>query len=93
MKVDNKQIAQAVFFKLYYSGNKIAAARLAAGIFNERPITLNLGDIDHAIESELDKFGCNFIYSGSGNTATFNMNGQTEIDSKKWEIMCDEIYN
>jgi len=92
MKVDNKQIAKAVFFKLYNSDNYRAAARVAFGIF-QNTLTLGLGEYDHLIEWELENFGCSFVIGRGGSTASFNMSGQTEIDSKKWEIMCDEIYN
>ena len=92
MKVDNREIARAVFFKLYHAHKDRAAARLAAGIFNGS-ITLGLGDTDSIVESELEAFGCRFSCGRNGNTASFFMSGQTEMDADSWNRMRKEIYD
>jgi hypothetical protein len=97
MKADNGQIARAVFFKLYHAGRdktacNQAALRLAAGILSGS-LTLGLGDIDHIIETELEKFGCRFLIGRGGNSASFNLNGQTGIEDEKWRTMLREIYD
>ena len=91
MKVDNSHIAEAVFFKIYHSGNKIAAARLASGIF-QSGISLGLDDTDSLILSELEQFDCNYILTRKG-FANFSMCGKTEIDAEKWHTLCREIYD
>jgi hypothetical protein len=97
MKVDNTQIARAVFFKLYHADRDktaydMAALRLAAAMLNGS-LTLGLGDTDYIIETELEKFGCCFLIGRSGNSASFNLNGQTEIEAGKWRTMTKEIYD
>jgi hypothetical protein len=97
MKVDNQDIARAVFFKLYHSDNdktacNVAALRLASAIFQGR-LLLGLGDIDWILETELEKFDCQFLIGRRGNTASFNLNGQTKIDAKKWDKLTKEIYD
>jgi len=95
MKVHNKNIARAVFLKIYYSKEnketcQKAALRLASGIFRGE-IRLGLGDVDWMIDSELYKFGCHFDISRDGDIASFDMNGQTNIHAKKWKKMTEDI--
>ena len=94
MKVDNIEIAKAVFFKLYYDANNYkAAARLASAIFQHSSILLNLGEIDCLIERELEHFGCKFSIKRGGDFVSFDLTGKTEIDPDKWQKLCQEIYN
>ncbi len=95
IKVDNKQIAKALFFKFYHSkeNRDKEALKLASALLQCNSITLNLGDIDYTIETEFEKFGCKLLIGHNGNTATFNLNGKTEIEPEKWQKMCNEIYN
>ena len=92
MKVDNKQIARAVFFKLRSEGNDAAALRLVSAMFQYSTITLNISDIDCLIESELERFGCKFSLRRNGDFALFSFHGQTEIEPEKWQKLCKEIY-
>jgi len=95
IKVDNKQIAKALFYKFYYSkeNRDKEALRLAKALLESTTMTFHLGDVDYNIETELEKFDCKLSIGHNGNTATFNLNGKTEIEAEKWKKMCDEIYN
>jgi len=93
MLVDNKQIAKAVFFKLYYCQQFFAASRLAAALFQYSTITLTHSDTDCLIESELKYFGCRLAIICDGDVATFNFQGKTEIDTDVWRRKIQEIYN
>ena len=95
LKVENKEIANAVFYKLYFEGEYCAAARVAKVLLGHSGTSISLGldDDDHAIEVELEKFGCRLGLSASGNTATFSLNGTTEIEVAKWNELRNKIYN
>ena len=77
-KVDNIQIAKAIFSKLTKEGNYEAAARMASGIFAGSLQILN-DDVSTTIELELGAFGCALTIDRIRNSTTFNLYGKTEI--------------
>ena len=90
-KVDNSQIAKAVFCKLNKEGKYEAAARMALGIF-AGTLQINDDESSMAIESELCAFGCVLTIDRLRGKTTFNLYGKTELSAKEWEKRCNEIY-
>ena len=90
-KVDNSQIAKAVFYKLNKEGKYEAAARMASGIF-AGSLQIIDDEASTAIESELGAFGCVLTIDRLRGKTTFNLYGKTELSAKEWEKRCNEIY-
>ena len=90
-KVDNSQIAKAVFYKLNKEGKYEAASRMALGIFTGM-LQINDNDASAAIETELGAFGCVLTIDRLRGITTFNLYGNTEMSAKEWEKRCNEIY-
>ena len=91
MKVSNKQIAKALFFKFYYDYKDKEALKVAAGLLNGSALALSGSDADAGIRDEFEKCGCMFsdddMFDG-----ILNLNGETEMDNKIWDLMCEDIY-
>ena len=92
MLVENKQVARAVFFKLFRAQEFEAATRLAAAMFSYSSISLDVSDIDCLIEHELVLFGCKPSIRRNGEISSFNFRGKTDIEPVVWFGKCKDIY-
>jgi len=92
IRVDNREIALKVFYKLFYAKKYQAAAKVAKGIF-QGAILIGAADIDAEIEEEFDALGRSLSVSFRGPTIAFRIEQRysTPIDAKKWAEKCNEM--
>jgi len=91
MKIDNKQIARAVFFTLHKEQQFEAASRLAAAMLRGNKIFFEDLPIDNQISTAFLMFGCSLKHNAD--LPYFNCRGTSDIDPCVWFGKCRRIYS
>ena len=84
VKIPNREIALAAFDRLRREQRKDAALRLAGCMLRGTYISLGIGDTDWEIDTALHQCG------GYGHTAHFHFDGETEMETEKYERLKEE---
>ena len=89
IKIPNREIALAAFDRLRREKRKDAALRLAGCMLRGTYISLGIGDTDWEIDTALHKCGGE-PKTGYGNMAHFHFDGETEMETEKYERLKEE---